>query len=206
MTDWLPPGAGPGAGGPWMDELQGRLFAQRTVVIRGALDDALAGRAAAELMTLDATGDAHVTVHLDASGESLEAAFAVMDVIDLLGVPVHVLCLGRAEGTAVGILAVGARRAATPNARLRLSDPRTSAQAPASELARWVEHHLEHLRRFHARVAGAVDRPIDEVAADFAAGRFLSAQDALRYGLVDEVATGRGTIYPMPGRSVGFRP
>jgi len=198
--------AGPGADGAWTDELQSRLFAQRTVVIRGVLDDALAGRAAAELMTLDATGDSHVTVHLDAGGDTLEAAFAVMDVIDLLGVPVHVLCLGRAEGAAVGVLAVGARRAATPHARIRLTDPRTSMQGPAGELARFVEHHLDHLRRFHARVAAAVHRPVDEVAADFAAGRFLSAAEALRYGLIDEVAAPRGAIRPLTPRSVGFRP
>jgi len=182
----------------WAEELRSRLFAQRTVLLRGALDDALAGRAAAELMTLDATGDTHVTVHLDASGDSLEAAFTVMDVIDLLGVPVHVLCLGRAEGAAVGVLAVGAHRSASPNARVRLADPRASMQGRAGELAKWVEHHLDHLRRFHARVAGAVGRPVDEVAADFGAGRFLGAREALHYGIIDEVATGRGAIHPLP--------
>jgi ATP-dependent Clp protease, protease subunit len=212
---WFPPGPGPVApvdplvglvADPWADEVRSRLFEHRTIVIRGVLDDATAGRAAAELMTLDATGDSRVTVHLDAAGGSLEGAFAVMDVIDLLGVPVHVLCVGRAEGPAVGVLAVATRRAATPNARLRLAHPETAMQGSATDLARWVEHHLDQLRRYHERIAAAVRRPVDEVAADCAAGRYLSAEDALRYGLVDELATARGAVYPLPGRTVGFRP
>jgi ATP-dependent Clp protease protease subunit len=190
----------------WADEVRGRLFDHRTIVIRGVLDDATGGRAAAELMTLDATGDSRVTVHLDATGGSLEAAFAVMDVIDLLGVPVHVLCVGRAEGPAVGVLAVATRRVATPNARIRLADPETAMQGSATDLVRWVEHHLEQLRRFHERIASAVRRPVDEVAADCSAGRFLTAEEALRYGLVDELASARGAVYPMPGHTVGFRP
>src|SRR5579872_4915072 len=87
-----PPPAGGTPGGEWGEAVRSRLFEHRTILIRGVLDDATATQAAAELMTLDATGDSRVTVHLDAAGGTLEAAFAVMDVIDLLGVPVHVLC------------------------------------------------------------------------------------------------------------------
>ena len=192
--------------GDWSTEVRGRLFEHRTILIRGVLDDDAATRAGAELMTLDATGDSRVTVHLDAAGGSLEAAFAVMDVIDLLGVPVHVLCVGRAEGTAVGVLAVSSRRASTPHARIRLSDPVAMMAGPASELARWAEHHIEQLRRFHQRVAQSVRRPFADVAADFASGRYLSPQDALAYGLIDEIATPRGAVFPLPGKTVGFQP
>jgi ATP-dependent Clp protease protease subunit len=192
--------------GDWAVAVRSRLFEHRTVLIRGTLDDAVATQAAAGLMTLDATGDSRITLHLDASGGTLEAAFAVMDVIDLLGVPVHALCVGRAEGSAVGVLAVASRRASTPHARIRLSDPETTMAGSASELARWAEHHLEQLRRFHERVAQAVRRPVPEVAADFGAGRYLNAQEALAYGLIDEIATPRGAVFPLPGRTVGFQP
>ncbi|HWW53495.1 MAG TPA: ATP-dependent Clp protease proteolytic subunit [Acidimicrobiales bacterium] len=202
-----PPGQGAPPQGDWADAIRSRLFEHRTILIRGVLDDAAATQAAAELMTLDATGDSRITVHLDAGGGgTLEGAFAVMDVIDLLGVPVHVLCVGRAEGPAVGVLAVGSRRASTPHARIRLSDPETTAAGSASELARWAEHHTEQLRRFHQRVAQAVSRPVGEVARDFASGRYLNPQDAVAYGLIDEIATPRGAVFPLPGRTVGFQP
>lgn len=199
------PAPGPAAT-DWADAVRSRLFEHRTIMIRGVLDDATASQAAAELMTLDATGDSRVTVHLDAAGGTLEAAFAVMDVIDLLGVPVHVLCVGRAEGPAIGVVAVASRRASSPNARFRLCDPEATMQGSAADLARWAEHHIEQLRRFHERLARAVRRPVDEVARDCEAGRYLSAQEALRYGLIDEIASKQGAVYPLPGRTVGFRP
>jgi len=192
--------------GKWAPTVRDRLFERRIVLVRGALDDAAATRAAAELMTLDATGDDHVTLHLDAWGGTLEAAFAVMDVIDLLGVPVHVMCIGRAEGPAAGIIAVGSRRSCTPHARFRLSDAEASMHGSAADLRTWAAHHLEQNRCFHARVADAVRRPVEEVAADCAAGCYLTAQEALAYRLVDEVAAPRGSISPFPGRNVGFKP
>jgi len=194
------------AEGDWAEAIRGRLFERRTILLRGALDDAAATRAAAELMTLDATGDTRVTLHIDAWGGTLEAAFTVMDVIDLLGVPVHVLCIGRADGPAAGIVAVGSRRACTPHARFRLCDAEGEMRGSAADLARWAEHYLQQARRFHERVGAATGRTVDDVAADCAAGRYLTAEEALAYGLVDEVASPRGSVYPLPGRSVGFQP
>jgi ATP-dependent Clp protease protease subunit len=182
------------AGPPWEDQLRARLFEQRTILLRGELTDAVATQAAAELMTLDATGDTRVTVHLDLSGGALEAAFAVIDVIDLLGVPVHILCTGRAEGAAVGILAVGAHRTCTPHARLRLADPVGTMSGPASEIGRWAEQHRAQVTRFHQRLAAASRLEIDQIAADCARGRYLTPDEARGAGLIDEVAAPRATI------------
>jgi ATP-dependent Clp protease protease subunit len=189
----------------WADGLRSRLFEHRTIMLRGELDAEVANVAAAELMTLDATGDSRITVHLDLAGGTLEDAFAVMDVIDLVGVPVHVLCTGRAEGPAVGILAVATRRASAPHARFRLTEANASMSGSATELHRWAEHHIARMQRFHERLAAAVRRPVDEVAADCAEGRYLTAEQALSYRLIDEIASPRGAVYPLPARTVGFR-
>ena len=116
-----------GSGVGWADALRERLFEQRTVLVRGELTDVLASETGAALMTLDALGDSRITVQLDVTGGGLDAAFSVMDVIDLLGVPVEVRCVGRAEGPGVGILAVGSHRVVAPHARIRLVDPSASA-------------------------------------------------------------------------------
>ena len=204
MTMWPEGPAGPRPGSEWADVVRARLFEQRTILLRGELTDIAASEAGAELMTLDALGDTRVTVQLDVTGGGLEAAFSVMDVIDLLGVPVDVLCVGRADGPGVGILAVGARRVMAPHARVRLADPTASASGRASELGAWAEQHRAQLDRFHRRVAEAVHRPADVVAADCARGRYLTAEEALHYGLVDEVASPRGVIRPHRPRSIGF--
>jgi ATP-dependent Clp protease protease subunit len=157
--------------------------------MRGVLDDRLAGDTAAQLMTLDATGDDAVTLIVDAVGPSLDAAFTVIDVIDLLGVPVHAVCMGRAEGAAVGVVAVCADREAGPSARFHLRDPEESAHGSADQVARWLEHHQQRILRFHQRLAEATGRPVEHVEADCdGPGRFLDAQAAQAYGLIDRVA------------------
>ena len=75
--------------GEWSKTLAERLFEQRVVGLHGALDDTVATRVSAELMTLDAEGDGPVTLRIDSAGGSVALALTVMDVIELLGVPVR---------------------------------------------------------------------------------------------------------------------
>src|SRR5262245_44509665 len=140
------------------DLLRARLFDRRVVMINGVLDDEAAATAAAELMTLDAAGDERVELLLNSGSGSLEAAFTVMDVIDLLGVPVHATCVGRAEGAAVGVLAVAAQRFAVQHARFRLCAPERAFSGRADDVVTWAEPQEDQLHRVTARLAGAMRR------------------------------------------------
>ena len=161
----------------WLEE---RLFDRRIVLCRGMLDDALAGRVSAQLMALDALGDSTVELQLDSHGASLEAAWVLLDVIDLLGVPVNIVCAGRVEGAAVGVLSAGTRRTALPHTRFRLTDPELAISGRANELRGLLDHHTARLDRLHERVALSAGRPVNEVAADFRTGQSLDATEALR--------------------------
>ena len=201
----------------WLEE---RLFDRRIVLCRGILDDALAGRVAAQLMTLDALGDGAVELQLDCERASLETAWTLIDVIDLLGVSVNIVCAGRVEGAAVGLLTAGTRRTALPHTRFRLTDPELEISGRASELGALLDHHTARLDRLHERVALCTGRPVGDVAADFHAGRSLDATEALRYRLVNEIAGNKPAVrsinstsrHPVhgkrPGTSepLGFRP
>jgi ATP-dependent Clp protease protease subunit len=171
-------------------------------------------------MTLDALGDAAVELQLDCRGAFLEAAWTLIDVVDLLGVPVNIVCSGRVEGVVIGVLAAGARRTALPHAGFRLSDPELAISGRASELAGLLEHHTKRLERLHERVALATGRPGGDVAAAFRSGLSLDAAEAVRYRLVDEIAGEKAPIRtigeprrhsvhthrPGPGGPLGFRP
>ena len=202
--------APPLARGPGADPyewLRGELFAQRQVILSGDLDDAAAGDVVAQLMTLDATGDDPVELQINARGANLDAAFAVMDTIDLLGVEVHATCLGRAEGPAVGVLAVAPRRRLSVNTRVRLCEPDGAAAGDARRLQGWADQMMAQLARFHERLAQATGQPVGRVADDLRRGRWLTAPDAVAYGLADEVATPDARIYPWRRRGgLGFRP
>src|SRR5487761_1817755 len=139
----------------WDDWLEGHLFDRRVLVMRGPLDDRSATRAASQLMTLDAVGDNTIQLQLDSPGGPLEAAFAVIDVIDALVVSVEVLCLGRVEGSAVAVAAVAHRRLAMPHTRFRLADPDVAIEGRAADLERLLAAHHQAIGRYHLRLAEA---------------------------------------------------
>jgi ATP-dependent Clp protease protease subunit len=193
----------PGAGGYRTEQLSEvlarRLMEQRVVLLHGLLDDATVTRVSAELMTLDAEGDDPVTLRIDCGEASLAPALTLMDVIELMGVPVRALCLGQVGGGAVGVLAVCARRAAMPSTRFSLSEPTTHMEAHVRNVAQWAELRADERRRFCERVASAVRKSAEEVGADLERGRFFGAPEAVEYGLLDEVCRPDADIRPLRG-------
>jgi ATP-dependent Clp protease protease subunit len=187
------------------DWVKSRLFDQRTVLVSGELTTDLATAAAAELMTLDGEGDEFVTVHLDCDGGSLEAAFTLIDVVDLIGVPVHTVAVGRVVGPAVGILAVADRRLALPHAAIQLRESRSSYSGHATDVTGWAEQYQRQAAHFVARLARATGRDEAELADDLRRGRHLSPEEAKAYGLVDEIVSGRAEVRRLPGRGFGFQ-
>jgi len=183
-----------------------RLFDQRVVFLWGYLDDTLASRLAIELMTLDANGDDPVQLHIDCPGGTLEAALCLIDVVDLLGVELTATCVGQAAGPAIGPLAVAPHRRATPHARFRLSEPVFELSGPARELDASAASHRAQFRRFCERVAGSLGLAPETLETDLATGRFLDADQALEYGLIDEICGPGARVYHMPGPRLGFNP
>jgi ATP-dependent Clp protease protease subunit len=190
----------------WRGSIRSQLFERRIVVIAGLLDEATTNQAAAELMTLDATGDDPVQLQLDTSDGSVDAALSLMDVIELLGVPVRVTCAGQVGGPGIGVLAVGHHRRALPSTRFHLFEPRGSFVGDARQLEHWAAIRLDQWRVFSERLARATGQSPSTVEHDLARGRFLSAEEAAAYGLLDEIARPDAQIYRLAGRPIGFGP
>jgi ATP-dependent Clp protease protease subunit len=211
---WLPgdPGGGTGTGlspEPLSDVVARRLLAQRVVLLHGALDDFSVTRVAAELMTLDAEGDDPVTLRVDCGEAALAPALTLMDVVELMGVPVRALCLGQVGSGAVGVVAVCAHRSALPSTRFSLSEPVTSLQAHVRNVAQWAELRAGERQRFCARVAAATGQAPTTVESDVERGRFMGAEEALEYGILDEVSRPDAPVRRLPGSGpppMGFRP
>lgn len=176
------------------DWLESHLFDRRIVVVRGPLDHEAATRAASKLMTLDATSDDGCELQLDSGGGPLEAALAIVDVIDAMGVAVHAKCLGRVEGAAVAVAAVCNRRTAMPHTRFRLSDPPVEIEGRASDIGHQLEYQQALLGRYHDRLAEATGQSREATRAACDAGRYMDAGEALAFGLIDEVEGRRRAV------------
>ena len=146
-------------------------------------------------MYLDGAGDDAVTLYVDSPGGPAQAAFAALDTIELLGVPVDTICVGRAEGTAVALVAAGRHRLAARHARFRLCEPEVSLRGNAEQLRSAADHHARASGDLAALLARSTGRPAEHVEADLASGRWLDAAGAAAYGLVD------GTWPPEPDRA-----
>jgi ATP-dependent Clp protease, protease subunit len=209
---WLPgdPGTRTGLGPePLSDVVARRLLAQRVVLLHGPLDDFSVTRVAAELMTLDAEGDDPVTLRVDCGEAALAPALTLMDVVELMGVPVRALCLGQVASGALGVVAVCAHRSALPSTRFSFSEPATSLQAHVRNVAQWAELRAAERQRFCARLAAATGQTPDTVESDVERGRFMGAEEALEYGILDEVSRPDAPVRRLPGSGpppMGFRP
>ena len=178
------PGAGPALPG-WLEE---RLFDQRIVMVRGALTTESATGIAAALLTLDAAGPAPVQLHVASEGGELGAALAVIDVIDAMVAPVHALVTAQAGGAVVAVLAAADKRMAYRHARFKLTEPRASGvTGTADEVTRAAGQHLRELEEVVLRLVEVTGQPRSRVEDDLSAGRSLTAQEAVEYGLIDEI-------------------
>lgn len=176
---------------PSMSEwLEGELYRRRTVQLAGPLDDETGARLAATLMAMDAEGDEAVELRLTSSGGAMEAAFSLIDTVDLLGVPVRATALGAVFGPAAFVLAVCPVRRAAPSARIRLSAPTFSHEGRPDDLVRVAQSDRIRIDELTERLSAICGRPAEEIANDIRTGRTFTATEAAEAGLVDEVAFG----------------
>lgn len=185
---WRPRSA-PGADGlaPWLEE---KLFDRRVVMLRGPLTSPVASQAAAALLTLDQMGTEEVHVHLSAVDGELPAAFAVVDAIDAMRAPVHVVVTTETGGAAVAVLVAAQRRVAYRHARIRLAEPRAAlVSGTADVVAAAAGRYLRELEELIVRLVEVTGRPRSRVEDDLSAGRVMTAEEALEYGLIDEIAS-----------------
>jgi ATP-dependent Clp protease, protease subunit len=173
------------------DWLQEQLFERRIVLVTGRLDDAAAVKAAAALLSLDASGSVPIELHLDSPDGELGAAFVLIDTADTLRSALRVLCRGLVGGPAIAVVAAADHRTAVPHARFHLSQPAARFTGSPDEIAAQSRLQQELLWKLYGRLAGRTGRPAEEIAEDMRNGRYLDAREALDYGLIDEITGGR---------------
>ena len=175
------------------DDVQGRLWEQRTLLVSGVLDANQAGRVSAELMALDGRSSRDVEIVVNSSGGPIEVIFSVLDVIALMRARVNVTCVGAATGTAAALVAccTGERRAA-PHARLSLRcEESHTIDGSAAQIEWRVEELVSLRRRFVDIVAAACGRSSDRIGSEVDRGSPLDAQGALDLGLIDLIVDRR---------------
>jgi ATP-dependent Clp protease protease subunit len=170
-----------------------RLYDNRVLYLRGPIEDTVADTLVAQLMSLDADSEKDITLYINSPGGLVSGLFAIYDVIQLMRSKVHTICVGIAASAAAVILATGTgTRAATPNARIMIHQPLGGARGQAADIQIQAQQIAYLRNRLNEILAERTGKPVDQIAHDTDRDFWLSAPDAVEYGLIDEVRTKGG--------------
>lgn len=196
----VPPGQRPEAPAPilptweepdptWREkDVADRLLDQRVVLVNGRLDDALTDHVSRQLLLLGSTDpDRPIELHLSCREAELSASVALATAIDLTHADVHTIVSGMLGGPALAALCASAKRAAHRKASFIFSLPGGSADGTATELATRAEQHELLVSQIVERISTLTGRRDEDVEADLRSDRLVPAEEAVTYGLVDEL-------------------
>lgn len=177
---WVDPAAA------WQGRLYERLLSKRIILVSGILDDDAVTRLSAQLLTLDAEGDAPVRLEMQNLRAELPAAVTLMGVLDVVRAPVHAYASGEISGPALGLLAACPVRAGYPNATFTLTEPRieVSGMVTASALTARQQQADRMLDTLYYRLAEATGREPDDIRSAARSSRTFTAAEAIGYGLL----------------------
>jgi ATP-dependent Clp protease protease subunit len=175
-------------------DIYSRLLKERIVVLGREVDDDLANLIVAQLLHLEAEDpEKDVKLYINSPGGSGTAMFAIYDAMQCIRPDVETTCMGQAASAAAVILAGGAtgKRHALPNSRILIHQPSGGAQGQSVDIEIQAKEILRQRRRMEEILAQHTGQPIERIREDTDRDFIMSAEEAVRYGMVDHVLTKR---------------
>jgi ATP-dependent Clp protease, protease subunit len=185
-------------------DIYSRLLRERIVFLGTALDETVANLIIAQLLHLEGEDpDKPINLYINSPGGDMTALFGVYDAMQFLGPPIHTVCVGQAASAAAVLLAAGeaGHRAALPNARVLIHQPHGGAQGQSSDMEIAVREMVIMRERMIDILAERTHQTRKRVAADIDRDYILRGEDAVKYGMLDEIITHR-----RPRSITGFHP
>lgn len=171
-----------------------KLYDNRILYLRGPIEDTVADTLVAQMMSLDADNDKDITLYINSPGGIVSGMFAIYDVMHLMNSKVHTVCVGMAASAAAFLLATASgTRAATPNARIMFHQPLGGARGQAIDIQIQAQQIVFLRERLNEILAERTGQPLERIQKDTDRDYWLSAQEAVEYGAIDEVRA-RGGI------------
>ena len=171
-------------------DIYSRLLKDRIIFLGGEIDDDVANTVVAQLLFLEMEDpDADICLYINSPGGSVTAGMAIYDTMQYIKPQVRTVCIGMAASMGAFLLMAGekGKRCALPNSEVMIHQPLGGAQGQATDVqirAEWLLKTKEKMIRMKAEMTG---QPEEVIRRDLERDHFMSAKEALEYGIIDEI-------------------
>ena len=173
-------------------DIYSRLLKDRIIFLGEEVNDTTASLVVAQLLYLEAQDpDKEIQFYINSPGGSVTAGMAIYDTMQYIKCDVSTICIGMAASMGAFLLAGGAKgkRFALPNAEVMIHQPSGGAKGQATEIQIAAENILKTKKKLNQMLADNTGKPYEVVAADTERDHWMSADEALDYGLIDGIIT-----------------
>jgi len=173
-----------------------KLFEERIIFLGVQIDDASANDVMAQLLTLESMDpDRDISIYINSPGGSFTALTAIYDTMQFVKPDIQTICMGQAASAAAVLLAAGTpgKRFALGNARILIHQPYSEGGGQGSDIEIQANEILRMRTQLEEMLSRHSSKSVEEVRKDIERDKILTAQDALDYGLIDQVITTRKT-------------
>ena len=173
-------------------DIYSRLLKDRIIFLGAPIDDIFANLVIAQLLFLEAEDpEKDINLYINSPGGSVTAGLGIYDTMQYVKPPINTICLGQAASMGAFLLTAGTKgkRFALPNARVMIHQPMGGFQGQATEIDIHAREILKIRERLNEIMAKHTGQPLDKISLDTERDYFMSAEEAKRYGLIDEVIT-----------------
>jgi ATP-dependent Clp protease protease subunit len=176
-------------------DIYSRLLRDRVVFLVGPVNDQTANLVVAQLLFLESENpDKDISLYINSPGGSVYSGMAIFDTMQFVKPDVSTICVGMAASMGAFLLAAGAKgkRYALPNSRIMIHQPSSGAQGQASDIEIAAREILDVRTRLNRILAERTGQPIERIEKDTDRDNFMSAEDAVSYGIIDKIFVKRG--------------
>ncbi|HOC06073.1 MAG TPA: ATP-dependent Clp endopeptidase proteolytic subunit ClpP [Bacillota bacterium] len=167
-----------------------RLLKDRIIFLGSVIDDNVANLVIAQMLFLEAEDpDKDIYLYINSPGGSVTAGMAIYDTMQYIRCDVTTICVGLAASMGAFLLAAGAKgkRYCLPNSEIMIHQPSAGAQGQATDLHIQVERLLKVKKRLNKILAERTGQPLEKIEEDVERDKFMDAEEAKAYGLVDKI-------------------
>ncbi len=171
-------------------DIYSRLLEDRIVFLCDEVNDTTASLVIAQLLFLEAKDpDKDICLYINSPGGSVSAGLAIYDTMNYIKCDVSTICVGMAASMGAFLLSSGAKgkRLALPNSEIMIHQPLGGARGQATDIKIHADHILKTRERLNSILSSNTNQPIEVIERDTERDNFMSANDAMAYGLIDKV-------------------